>query len=833
MSFPSHVSSVYGLPHPHHPSPFSSEHQGGGEGGGGGLIQKILPAVLMNKIIESTSESPPDCHDKGRTIIRRAYPGRDNKKNSRKEKGREQRAEEAEGEGDRISVGRERRKGGGGNGIFQLLVFDMLSRSAPVVGSAIVRFLMQRVRERSGSRAIYNNLVRCAGGQGGEKTGSIFLTQPENDDDGGSSSSKKSGNDTSESNKDMFDAVLSFVSDLPQSKFVHRLPNGRFEIETNDTIDIGDGVYFRRVCGGKHVGDSVSGSGSGSSNHGGPFTVEVFSFDKNVVQLRSLLCEMESKHRAARNNQLGRSLFFFDEIVQTSDEYGRAGFRSNANNTSAKCISLGGGGGGSVPDLSMLPKHPTFAMYPLQTSKMLTTVFGQAMHKVRDRVDFFMNNRQWYQDKGVPYTLGFLLHGDPGCGKTSFIKALAHTTNRHIVNLKLSKFTTTAQLMDLMYSGSIHAVRKGVTQVYEIPIDRMIIVMEDVDCLSDVVLDRSMEVNRMADAQLEKEVLLKSFDLEQFVKIIVKCLKEDKMAEAMEAAYDLDALRVKYSNSNSSPNHGEDPLKLNLSVFLNILDGILETPGRIIVMTSNYPDRLDKALIRPGRIDSIVHFTRCSAEDIAEIIKCIHGVTLSTEQIEALPSHVWTPAQVTQIIFENMGDLSVALARICSPPSSSSSSSAVCPPNTIDTGREDEIEANHGKDKEDDEKKKDEPKQMDRSEQMLTDTCTSPMIEDDKRADHSPGSCTCSLITSSATPWTQTSTAPTPSSSNPSPSSPIPVSASAPSPPDYLCQVTVFDKQPSPQPSLSEYLNTKPVSQPVEAYDPCTTIYGDQPYYHV
>lgn len=37
--------------------------------------------------------------------------------------------------------------------------------------------------------------------------------------------------------------------------------------------------------------------------------------------------------------------------------------------------------------------------------------------------------------------------------------------------------------------------------------------------------------------------------------------------------------------------------------LLNVLDGVVDTPGRIVVMTTNMVDALDGALIRPGRID--------------------------------------------------------------------------------------------------------------------------------------------------------------------------------------------------------------------------------------
>lgn len=42
---------------------------------------------------------------------------------------------------------------------------------------------------------------------------------------------------------------------------------------------------------------------------------------------------------------------------------------------------------------------------------------------------------------------------------------------------------------------------------------------------------------------------------------------------------------------------------LTLSGILNALDGVASSDGRIVFMTTNYIDRLDSALIRPGRVD--------------------------------------------------------------------------------------------------------------------------------------------------------------------------------------------------------------------------------------
>ena len=66
--------------------------------------------------------------------------------------------------------------------------------------------------------------------------------------------------------------------------------------------------------------------------------------------------------------------------------------------------------------------------------------------------------------------------------------------------------------------------------------------------------------------------------------------------------------------------------KLTLSGLLNIMDGILETPGFVIIMISNYPERLDGALIRPGRIDLKIEFPYCDAMMIIDLIEKFYDV---------------------------------------------------------------------------------------------------------------------------------------------------------------------------------------------------------------
>lgn len=51
----------------------------------------------------------------------------------------------------------------------------------------------------------------------------------------------------------------------------------------------------------------------------------------------------------------------------------------------------------------------------------------------------FTNNSQWYADRDMPYRRGYLLHGPPGCVKSTFIAALAGELEYAIYLLNLSE----------------------------------------------------------------------------------------------------------------------------------------------------------------------------------------------------------------------------------------------------------------------------------------------------------------------------------------------------------------------------------------------------------
>lgn len=104
--------------------------------------------------------------------------------------------------------------------------------------------------------------------------------------------------------------------------------------------------------------------------------------------------------------------------------------------------------------------------------------------------------------------------------------------------------------------------------------------------------------------------------------------------------------------------------ELNLSGILNVLDGIVDTPGRIVIITTNHPEKLDPALIRPGRIDKKIMLGYMSADDLGSIVQHYFQAELTGPQKHRVKDLVQgspetrsprlrlTPAQVEQLTSE-------------------------------------------------------------------------------------------------------------------------------------------------------------------------------------
>lgn len=162
--------------------------------------------------------------------------------------------------------------------------------------------------------------------------------------------------------------------------------------------------------------------------------------------------------------------------------------------------------------------------------------------KILDDVREFQDARTWYLDRGIPYRRGYLLHGPPGTGKTSFVQALAGVLDFNIAMLSLSQRGLTDDLLNHL--------------LLSVPA-RTIVLLEDADAA--------------------------------------------------------------FSNRRQQDTDGYSGANVTYSGLLNALDGVASAEERIIFMTTNHIERLDDALIRPGRVDMTVHLGNATEWQIGQL----------------------------------------------------------------------------------------------------------------------------------------------------------------------------------------------------------------------
>mmetsp|Transcript_49673 Transcript_49673/g.75593 ORF Transcript_49673/g.75593 Transcript_49673/m.75593 type:complete len:743 (+) Transcript_49673:73-2301(+) len=441
----------------------------------------------------------------------------------------------------------------------------------------------------------------------------------------------------------------------------------------------------------------------------------------------------------------------------------------------------------------------TYKRYKLSEEKSFESLFFREKDSLLNIVDHFQSKGGKYAIKGYPHKLGVLLHGPPGTGKTSLIKALAQYTGRSIVNVPLSRVNTNSELMSIFFDRNYQV--EGSSVSVKLRFKDVIFVMEDVDAATKIVKRRDgrtpaavedgtgkidlptpkslwrmlLESGSNDCRELVKQLVEKSEKLKseaETMKPEVLCsiaqrltsmpalglvgadgtdpttarvCKDamDSVNDTMEQCSKLDEILSSHagaikeliesganiderfvdellgevdslsaplpSQQRTSPERDDqrdchdaiefpsildlgsqsqkseggdskmkksggfgaslwkDPDQLSLSGLLNVLDGVVDTPGRIVIMTTNHPEMLDPALIRPGRVDKKILLGHMEAADVASMLELYFQATLSGEQVARLESALCggrmglklTPAQIEQMAveYEKLEDL--------------------------------------------------------------------------------------------------------------------------------------------------------------------------------
>ena len=201
-----------------------------------------------------------------------------------------------------------------------------------------------------------------------------------------------------------------------------------------------------------------------------------------------------------------------------------------------------------------------WSMQQRQHKRDLNSVFidQDKKEKLLRVLDNFKTSEEWYIEHGIPYRLGILLFGPPGTGKTSLIKSIAAYVEKNLCILSASKLSKLLRAAEKLPENSL-------------------MVIEDIDSnLS--TRKRASIFDEPKKKKEDEDNPLNKYKVEA-----------PSTGPSDEMMFDIEMML-------SMADGG-------LSEILNAIDGISDTHGRVLVLTTNNPKQLDPALLRPGRVD--------------------------------------------------------------------------------------------------------------------------------------------------------------------------------------------------------------------------------------
>lgn len=97
--------------------------------------------------------------------------------------------------------------------------------------------------------------------------------------------------------------------------------------------------------------------------------------------------------------------------------------------------------------------------------------------------------------------------------------------------------------------------------------------------------------------------------------------------------------------------------------LINAIDGVASAEGQILIMTTNYRNRLDPALIRPGRVDVEMEFTNATAAQACKLFRLFYSdgdVAVFQKAYDALPHRVSMAKLQSHFLINQTSDEAIA-----------------------------------------------------------------------------------------------------------------------------------------------------------------------------
>jgi hypothetical protein len=244
--------------------------------------------------------------------------------------------------------------------------------------------------------------------------------------------------------------------------------------------------------------------------------------------------------------------------------------------------------------------------YAGELSKMKTfdTLFFTEKPNILPLIQKFKDGTLIPKHLPMDSNLGILLYGPPGTGKTGFIAALANFLQQDICMVDMKKVKTQKDFNAALTNASVY---------------NRILVLEELDCMEGII-------SRKDTKKSEKEAM-NAVDSQSSMMMMMMANNKDLLNEYKKE-------RIAKSDT------------LDLGYLLRKLDGLESSKGRVIIATTNHPERIDPALLRPGRLGIHLRLGNATHRMLRDILGMIYQTDITQEDVEDIPEDVWCPAEI-------------------------------------------------------------------------------------------------------------------------------------------------------------------------------------------
>lgn len=119
---------------------------------------------------------------------------------------------------------------------------------------------------------------------------------------------------------------------------------------------------------------------------------------------------------------------------------------------------------------------------------------------------------------------------------------------------------------------------------------------------------------------------------------------------------DIDTIKISHDRKTTETTTDKKSESLNLSDILEVLDGYCYFNECMVFMTTNHIDKLDSALIRPGRMDHKIEFENANKEQIIQIIKYFYNKDISKKTLTHMTMSISVSELINTIIIPHLDD---------------------------------------------------------------------------------------------------------------------------------------------------------------------------------